>query len=443
VKTGDTIAAISTPVGEGAIAVIRVSGPDALTILGGIFQTSGPWPGDIPRTAVFGRIRDDDALVDHVLATAFPGPGSYTGENVFEVACHGGILLAAKVLELTLRRGARQADPGEFTYRAFLNGKIDLTRAEAVMDIIRARTPLALRAAAEQLDGSLGKEILALREEVLHTVAQLEAWIDFPEEGIDAESGEKLAGRISRSIEHIRRLLATADDGRILREGVRVAIAGAPNVGKSSLLNRLLGTDRAIVSSRPGTTRDTIEETACFHGILFRLTDTAGLRDTEDPVERDGVARSRRTLNQADLVLHVTEAPVAGNTASLSPNEILVVNKVDLLADRSLLPPASIAVSSLTGEGIPALIDTMTQRVGLAHLAAAPSLASINARHRALLESAENALSDALELTLQSGPPELAAFGLRAALDSIGRIAGSADIEEILGEIFSQFCIGK
>lgn len=440
---GDTIAAIATPVGEGAIAVVRVSGPDAFAILSGIFQTSGPRPDDVPRTAVFGRIRDDDAIVDHVLLTAFPGPGSYTGENVFEIACHGGVLLAARILELLLRRGARQADPGEFTHRAFLNGKIDLTRAEAVMDIIRARTPLALRAAAEQLDGSLGKEILALRQEVLHTVAQIEAWIDFPEEGIDAESGERLAGRINRSIAHIRKLLATADDGRILREGVRVAIAGPPNVGKSSLLNRLLGTDRAIVSSRPGTTRDTIEETACFHGILFRLTDTAGLRDTEDPVERDGVARSRRTLDRSDLVLHVADARAPGETAPLSPNEIFVANKIDLLADRSLLPPGCIAVSSLTGEGIPTLIETMTRRVGLGHLAAGPSLASINARHRVLLEDAEKALAGALEITLHSGPPELASIELRAALDSIGRIVGSADIEEILGEIFGKFCIGK
>ena len=441
--TGDTIAAISTPAGEGAIALLRVSGPDALPILGRILRASGskePYP---PRFATLGRIVDGDAVVDQVLATVFRAPSSYTGEDMVEIACHGGVLLPARILELIFRAGARASEPGEFTRRAFLNGKMDLTRAEAVMDIIRARTPLALRAAAEQLEGRLGDEIFKLRERLLVLVANHEAWIDFPEEGIDPASGIHLAEKIQESLDGIHALLATANGGRVLREGVRLAIVGRPNVGKSSLLNRLLGMDRAIVSDRPGTTRDTIEETACFHGILFRLTDTAGLRESDDPVEREGVERSRRSLEEADIVLHVTAVDGLEIPEEMTPKEILVVNKSDLLPDGSQVPSSAISVSSLTGAGISDLLDAVVLKVGGGHLNSGPTFAAINARHKVLLESAAAALETARELTLASQPPEIAAIELRTALDDVGRIVGAADIEEILGQVFSSFCIGK
>ncbi|MCK9589553.1 MAG: tRNA uridine-5-carboxymethylaminomethyl(34) synthesis GTPase MnmE, partial [Terrimicrobiaceae bacterium] len=329
-----TIAAVSTPPGEGAVALIRISGPDAAAILGRIFHPGNP----VPRRATPGRIVEDGVTVDQVLVTVFQAPASYTGEDMVEIGCHGGILLAAHVLEVVLRQGARAAGPGEFTQRAFLNGKLDLTQAEAVMDLISAKTPPAMRAAAEQLQGRLGGEVSGIRAGILETVAHLEAWIDFPEEGIDPATGTLLLEKISSVIARIESLLSTAESGRVLREGVRAAIVGRPNVGKSSLLNRLLGMERAIVSPIPGTTRDTIEESVCLRGILFRLTDTAGLRETGDPVEREGVDRALQTIDRADLVLHVLDASAGFSEPALRAREILVANKIDLLPPNASLP---------------------------------------------------------------------------------------------------------
>jgi tRNA modification GTPase len=439
--SSDTIAAIATPPGEGAIAMVRISGPDAAPILARIFKSSAKTPA--PRQATFGKIHDGEEVLDQVLVTTFQAPASFTGEDMGEITCHGGILLAARILETVLRSGARAADAGEFSQRAFFNGKIDLTRAEAIMDIIRARTAPALRAAALQLEGRLGKEIMALRDTVLEVVAHIEAWIDFPEEGIDPATGRHLLAKINAALERTERLLSTADEGRVLREGIRVAIVGLPNAGKSSLLNRLLGMDRAIVSEVPGTTRDTIEESACLRGILFRLTDTAGLRETNDPVEREGVARSGRAMESADLVLHIFDASATTPPAPLNDREILVANKCDLLPTESLKHTGAIAVSSLTGEGFDALLDAMTNANGSKHAGAGDSLAAINARHKALLEFAATSLRAAAELVQTSAPPELAAVELRSALDALGRIVGATDTEDILGEIFSRFCIGK
>jgi len=439
--SSDTIAAIATPPGEGAIAMVRISGPDVAPILARIFQSSAKTAA--ARQAIFGKIYDGDEVLDQVLVTTFRAPASFTGEDMAEITCHGGILLAARILENVLRSGARAADAGEFSQRAFFNGKIDLTRAEAIMDIISARTAPALRAAAHQLEGRLGKEILALRDTVLEVVAHIEAWIDFPEEGIDPLTGHNLLAKINAALERTERLLSTADEGRILREGIRVAIVGLPNAGKSSLLNRLLGMDRAIVSEVPGTTRDTIEESACLRGILFRLTDTAGLRETNDPVEREGVARSGRAMESADLVLHIFDASATTPPAPLNDREILVANKCDLLPSGSKKHTGAILVSSLTGEGFDALLDAMTNANGSKHASTGDSLAAINARHKALLESAATSLLSAAKLVQTSAPPELAAVELRSSLDALGQIVGATDTEDILGEIFSRFCIGK
>lgn len=439
--SSDTIAAIATPPGEGAIAMVRISGPDALLVVERIFKAAGKAPE--PRRATFGKIHDGEDILDQVLLTTFRAPASFTGEDMAEITCHGGILLAARILEAVLRAGARAAEAGEFSQRAFFNGKIDLTRAEAIMDIIRARTAPALRAAALQLEGRLGSEILSLRDTVLEVVAHLEAWIDFPEEGIDPATGSLLLRKINTALERTEKLLSTADEGRILREGIRVAIVGLPNAGKSSLLNRLLGMDRAIVSEIPGTTRDTIEESACLRGVLFRLTDTAGLRDTNDPVEREGVARSGRAMESADLVLHIFDANATTPPAPLNEREILVANKCDLLPSGSFKHTGAIPVSSLTGEGFDALLDTMTSANGSKHAGTGDSLAAINARHKALLESTATSLRAAAKLVRTSAPPELAAVELRSGLDTLGRIVGATDTEDILGEIFSRFCIGK
>lgn len=438
-QPGDTIAAISTPPGEGAVALIRISGPESPAILGRIFQPGFP----APRRATYGRILDGGVVLDQVLATVFPAPASYTGEDMVEIGCHGGILLAASLLELVLKSGARAAEPGEFTHRAFLNGKIDLTRAEAVMDLISARTPLALRAAAEQLQGRIGEEADAIRARVLEIVAHLEAFIDFPEEGIDPATGDALRNKVLAASGQIDRLLSTAAGGRILREGVRVAIVGRPNAGKSSLLNRLLGIERAIVSPVAGTTRDTIEESACLHGILFRLTDTAGLRETSDAVEREGVERAQRALDRADLVIHVFDASEAFDEPELREREILVANKADLIPEAKELPPNALRLSAKSGAGLSGLVEAMIRETCGQHLSGSESLAAVNARHKALLESAKSSLARADGLLASASPPELTAIELRDALDAVGRITGAADTEEILGEIFGSFCIGK
>ncbi len=433
----DTIAALSTPPGEGAIALVRISGPDSLAIAETIFRG-----GRIaPRQASFGRIVDAEGVVDEVVLTHFAAPASYTGEDVVEISGHGGIVVSARLLQTALAAGARAAGPGEFTQRAFLNGKLDLTQAEAVMDLIRAQTPLAARAAAEQLRGRIGDEISALREALLDIVAHVEAYIDFPDEDIDPDTGAALRGRITATQSRIARLLATADEGRILREGVRLAICGRPNAGKSSLLNRLLGQDRAIVSPTPGTTRDTIEEGLNLRGIPFRVIDTAGLRETPDAIEREGVRRARAAIEGADVVLRVIDATDAAALTDppAAGDEVLAINKIDLAP----APLPGLAISCATGEGLEALADALVARVRRTPAKAWDSAAAINARHQACLQRAADALTRAIAQFDAATAPEFVALDLRAALDAVGEVVGVVDTDTILGRIFGSFCIGK
>lgn len=440
-----TIAALATPPSEGALAVVRISGPEALAVAGRVFRGERSPSSAEERRMVLGKIVDSRGMtVDEVLLTVFRNPRSYTGEDLVEISGHGGSLVASRVLAAVLEAGARLARPGEFTERAFLNGKLDLTQAEAVMDLISAQTPRAARAAAGQLEGRLGSEISSLRGALLECVAHLEAFIDFPEEGIDPESGSILRGRMERIAGHLERLLATANEGRLLREGITLALCGAPNAGKSSLLNRLLGTERAIVSEIAGTTRDTIEERASLGGYPFRVIDTAGLRETEDPVEREGVERARRAAENADLRIHLVDGAAQGGPAApLFEGELLVINKVDLVPDRRRLPEATL-ISCRTGEGIGELVSAILARVmGRSESEAAPDGAAINARHQECLRRASAALSAAMDLLGSGNPPELVAVELRGALGAVGEVIGEAGTEEILGKIFSSFCIGK
>lgn len=443
----DTIAAISTPFGEGAIAVVRMSGPRAMEIARTVFRGKEPQA----RHAVMGAIFDGEHKLDDVVLTVFPAPHSYTGEDVVEISCHGGVLVTRRILELLLRHGARSAEPGEFTQRAFLGGKLDLTQAEAVMDLIGAQTDLALRAANEQLEGRLGERIRALREALLAVLAHVEAFIDFPDEDIDPETGEALRTRIDALRTDVAKLLDTAEQGRVLREGVRTVIYGAPNVGKSSLLNRLLGFERAIVSAKPGTTRDVIEEVINLRGIPLRLVDTAGVRESDDEIEREGMARTQRQVERADLILHVAEAHrapfdqfsgLALDSFAGAPRTILVLNKVDRGEHRGWITMDAVRISCTTGEGMDALTAAIEAKVfgGAAHR---DWTVAINARHQACLERTRDFLNAARRAFDEGLSPEFIAEELRAALDAAGEIVGKADAEELLGVIFGRFCIGK
>lgn len=449
---GETIAAIATPPGEGALAVIRISGQRALEVADMIFRGRKIPSRAEERRVLLGRIIDPgnnqhEEVLDEVLLTVFRNPRSYTGEDLVEISGHGGPVVASRVLGAVLAAGARMARPGEFTERAFHNGKLDLTQAEAVMDLINAQTDRSAKAAAGQLEGRLGAEINALRAGLLGTVAHLEAFIDFPEEGIDPESGDALRKRMESVEARLNRLLATANEGRLLREGITLALCGAPNAGKSSLLNRLLGADRAIVSETAGTTRDTIEERASLGGYPFRVIDTAGLRETEDPVEREGVERARRAAVNADLRIHLVDAADRSSPREpLFEDELLVLNKIDLLGKRDAMAEG-IPISCRTGEGIEALVAAIlakvTGRSPSAPVEAAPDAMAINTRHRDCLRKARGHLAAAIALLESGEPPELVAVELRSALGDVGEIVGEAGTEEILGKIFSSFCIGK
>src|ERR1700736_5398449 len=365
---GDTIAAISTPAGEGAIALVRISGADSIAVADKICRAKAKPSGFASRVQHFGEIVDKTGrLIDQVMMSIHRAPASYTGEDLVEISCHGGTLVSAKLLDACLRAGARAARPGEFTERAFLNDKMDLTQAEAVIDLIRAKTDLALRSATEQLEGRLGDKIKKIRDALVDLIAHIEASIDFPEEGIAPDEGEKLRARLDSIREEISKLLATADQGRILREGVRVVIYGATNAGKSSLLNRLLGYERVIVSETHGTTRDTIEEMINLRGIPVRLLDTAGLRTSTSDIESEGIARTERSLQTADLRLHVVDrsAPKPPHFAkqTANGNEIVLLNKSDLIEHHDWKRFNALRISCVTGDGLPDVEREILSRI--------------------------------------------------------------------------------
>jgi len=443
----DTIAAISTPPGEGAIALVRVSGANSIQIADKIFRGKEKPSRFASHVQHLGEIFSaEDQLIDQVVLSVHRAPASYTGEDLVEISCHGGMLVCAKVLEACLRAGARAARPGEFTERAFLNGKMDLTQAEAVIDLIRARTDLALRSATEQLEGRLGDQIRKIRDELIGLLAHINASIDFPEEGIAPDEGETLCARLDSVREQICALLATADQGRVLREGVRVVIYGATNAGKSSLLNRLLGYDRVIVSDTHGTTRDTIEETVNLEGVPVRLLDTAGLRASESELESEGIARTEKSLQLADLRLHIADRsapkPAHFNGQAGDSHEILVLNKSDLPEDSDWKNFAALRISCVTGEGLPELQKEILTRIRQQNLRP-ESLVAINTRHRDCLRRALESCDLARAALSQGLSSEYVAVDLDKALHAVGEVIGVVDVEQILDSVFSQFCIGK
>jgi len=429
---------------------VLVSGSEAIAMVTPLFQGGVTCSEMKPRHLYFGKIVEQGQVIDEVLLAIFRSPHSYTGEEMVEISCHGGSLISARVLQAILHAGARMARPGEFTQRAYLHGKMDLTQAEAVMDLIQAQTTRAQHAATEQLAGRLGEAIAHLKTDLLAAIAHLEAFIDFPEEDIAPETGRALRERLEKSHHQLLCLLATASEGRLLREGLSLALCGAPNAGKSSLLNALLGRDRAIVTPFAGTTRDLLEEMATLGGFPFRLIDTAGLRETEELIEQEGIARTHRAMAAADLTLHLVDVTQCKESvAALHPEELLVFNKIDLLLDVTKLRaahPDAVFLSCKTGEGLEELKAVIVERVttgdGVVREQASSAF-SINARHQVCLQRALTSLEVALELFENDQPPELLAVELHEALQALGDVVGESSTEDILGEIFSNFCIGK
>jgi tRNA modification GTPase len=451
----DTIAAISTPPGEGAIALVRISGANAIQLADKIFRGKEQPSRFTSHVQHLGEIVSiANQLIDQAVVSVHRAPASYTGEDLVEISCHGGTLVSAKVLEACLRAGARAARAGEFTERAFLNGKMDLTQAEAVIDLIRARTDLALRSATEQLEGRLGNQIRKIRDHLIAVLAHINASIDFPEEGIDPSEDEALCARLDSIREELATLLATADQGRVLREGVRVVIYGATNAGKSSLLNRLLGYDRVIVSDSHGTTRDTIEENVNFEGVPIRLLDTAGLRASENELERAGIARTEKSLQLADLRVHIADRnapkPAHFNSRKVSEfnggndntNELVVLNKSDLPEHSDWKNVPALRLSCVTGEGLPDLQKEILTRIRQQNLRPESAIA-INTRHRDCLRRALECCDRARTAFAHGLSGEYVAVDLDETLRAVGEVIGVVDVEQILDSVFSQFCIGK
>jgi tRNA modification GTPase len=451
----DTIAAIATPLGEGGIAVIRVSGPDALTVADRCFRPAGRdsvAPSQAPsHTIHYGHIVKDEAKIDEVLLSVLRAPRTFTREDVVEISCHGGVLVARETLAAVLGQGCRLAEPGEFTRRAFLNGRIDLAQAEAVLDVIHASAKTALRAAQEQLEGKLSQRVHKLRDDLMLVLAHVEAHIDFPDEDIAPDTRDALLRRLRAAGALVQHLIRAGQDGLILRRGIRAAIVGPPNAGKSSLLNQLLGRERAIVSPQPGTTRDTIEETASVRGIPVVFIDTAGLRDGSDEIEREGIRRTESALDRADLILHVLDGsePVSSREAKrleelADRKRVIVQNKCDLPPRLELSPDLeTVRVSCVTGEGLESLRDRVKSMVWSGQVQPDMIEAMLNARHIDALRRASQAI-DASIVSIERGDPlELTAVELRLAASAVGEIVGKTATEDLLDAIFSQFCIGK
>lgn len=466
----DTIAAVATPLGSGGLGVVRLSGPKAFAIASGLFHGSSPLDQCPSHTLHHGTITEGSEILDDGVAGLFRAPRSYTGEDVVEFSCHGGAHILRRVLESCLRAGARMADPGEFTRRAFLNGKIDLIQAEAVGDLIAARSDAQRRLALNALRGDLSQKIQPFRDRILDLLAHLEAHLDFVEDEVPNLSRADIRKRLELLITNLTAFLAEAGPGRLWREGIKIAIVGRPNAGKSSLFNALLKENRAIVADVPGTTRDTLEESVLWEGISVTLVDTAGLRETADTVEREGADRARRVLAEADVVFLVGDAgqgPLAEDRAAAQAVSdrpvILVLNKMDLLfstrethgqdaratqfktlweKELGLLNVPAVFVSALTSDGLDALRREALRLAGGGQEPLEPGII-FNARQEQRVRESVNALNQAEEAAKAGAPEEILAMDIRLALAGLNAVTGQGAPEEVLDAIFSRFCVGK
>lgn len=445
-----TIAAIATPPGEGGVAIIRISGTDALEIAAQVF--SGKIHSYSSHTAHYGKFLNDGKVIDSGLALVMLAPRSYTGEPTVELHCHGGSLISRRVLEAVLDAGARPAEPGEFTFRAFMHGKLDLAQAEAVQCTISARNELALTAAEKQLEGSLSKKIAGFQKALVDSAATLEAWVDFPEEGLEFMTMDDIIGQLTDVLQQMRSLEATFGHGRFIQEGLSLCLAGRPNAGKSSLMNALLGYDRAIVTPIPGTTRDVLQEDLRLGQLHFRLCDTAGLRETEETVEQEGIRRTKKAMEEADVVLLVVDAQQCQQPEEITliqsakpHNSILAWNKVDLPHPPlpSLEGWKTVSVSAKMNWGLTALQEAIEQLIWRKGPPSKEEIVITNVRHKEALSGACRYL-DQLISGLKSGvSPEFLSADMRACLQELGTIIGTNVTEDILNAIFSKFCIGK
>lgn len=442
----DTIVAPATAAG-GAIAVVRMSGPAALTICDAVFSGTRRIGDAAGYTVRYGTIADGARVLDDVLVAVFRAPHSYTGEDTVEISCHGSRYIVRELLALLVRRGARMATPGEFTSRAFLGGKLDLSQAEAVADLIASGSRASHALATEQMRGGYSAELEALRGELLRLTSLLELELDFGEEEVEFADRAELRAAMERIGAKIDRLTGSFALGNAIKEGVAVAIVGRPNVGKSTLLNRLLNEERALVSEIPGTTRDTIEATLNLDGILYRFIDTAGLRTTDDTVERMGIERAYASIARAQIVLHVIDAddPVA-EPLELRPDQcrILIANKIDRIdptASLSPLPDGALPLSAREGRGMETLLERLRTAVDTSTLDDGETIVS-NSRHYEALRHARTALDAALD-GFETLPSDLLSEEIRQAIYHLGTITGEITNDEVLGQIFSKFCIGK
>lgn len=459
----DTIAAISTPLGEGGIGIVRLSGKDPIEIVEKIFTSpkNKSLKDSRSHRLIYGFIKDPltGEKIDEVLVNVMRPPHTYTKEVVVEINCHGGMITLRRTLELVLKEGARLAEPGEFTKRAFMNGRIDLSQAEAVLDLIKSKTDESRRIAIDQLQGGLSEKITALRDRLTELCAHIEAYIDFPEDDIEITSKEGMLTSIRTIEKELQSLLQSYEEARFFREGLSTAIVGRPNVGKSSLLNALLKKDRAIVTELPGTTRDVIEEYLNINGLPLRIMDTAGIRDVQDVAEKEGVKRSLQSIEGADLVIalfdgseNLKEEDLEVIEKAKGKNAIFVINKCDLppVLDKTMLvlhlsPSASdiLNISATRGDGL----DELKKRVFDSCLKdwreEREGVVVTNIRHKMAIENAMSALAMAREGLIESSPLEIIAFELRDSLDRLGEIVGAVTTEDILNKIFNDFCIGK
>lgn len=457
--TTDTIAAISTPLGEGGIGVIRLSGPDAIKIASKIFKPkkNANLKNQKSHTLHLGHILKGKTLLDEVLVSIMKSPHSYTKEDVVEINCHSGVLVLRSILELALRHGARAAQPGEFTKRAFLNGRIDLSQAESVMDLIESVSSKGLKLAAQQLSGRLSIKIKNLRIELLDLLARIEALLNFPEEGVSSISRRSILSSVKKMQKKIESLIDTADQGEIFRHGVRTVIVGKPNVGKSSLLNTLMEEERAIVTEIPGTTRDTVEEAIHMHGLSFMLIDTAGLQPVNNIVEKIGIARSKKKLLEADLILFMLDASttIDSNDKKLfelvkGRHAIVLLNKIDLpsktkISDIHKLVSKGIILKISAKEeiGINELKNTMLD-TALSKFKHHQSSVCVNMRHKESLLNTQKSLDHIIYTMARTKlTEEFISLDLKTAIDCLGEITGETVNNEVLDKIFAKFCIGK